>query len=556
MTSPEELGPEELGPEVVDAEELATVSWDVVVVGTGMGGGTIGYELARLGRRVLFLEKGSATAGIAGLYPEETFDLGRISDAEHDDHLARAGRNTEWYRDTTPGARPKPFRPIVGSGVGGSSALYGMVTERFFREDFEPRANFRDVGDSTVPESWPVKYAEMAPWYRKAEQLYRVRGTADPIRPDDDTDALRPPAPMTSSNSEVAGFLTERGMHPYNLHVACEYTDECKACQAFLCAAGCKNHAGNICVEPALRDHGAVVLDRTTVVRLESTRTRVTGVVARHEGRTLRFTGKVIVLAASALQTPVILLNSGSTDWPNGLANTNDLVGRNLMRHFIDTYLFRIRGREAVAGQTKEISVNDLYLADGDKFGTLQSMGHVPPYEFLMNTSRRSRSLLGSTRWVADRHWKTALQDRTVVMATITEDLPYLRNRILPGPGSTGGTGPVLELQYTISEADQRRHQEFGRRMRAVFGRYPGSPIRPIHLSGAKMNSALGHQCGTCRFGDDPKTSVLDPDNRAWGLDNLYVVDTSMLPSSAGINPSLTVAANALRVGNLIHGSL
>jgi len=257
---------------------------------------------------------------------EETFDLARISAAEHDDHLARAGRNTEWYRDTTPGARPKPFRPIVGSGMGGSSALYGMVTERFFREDFEPRANFRDVGDSTVPESWPVKYEEMVPWYRKAEQLYRVRGAADPLRPGDDTDSLLRPAPMTASNSEVAAFLTERGMHPYGLHVACEYTDECKACQAYLCAAGCKNHAGNICVEPALRDHGAVVLDRTTVVRLESTRTRITGVVARHSGQTLRFTGKVVVLAASALQTPVILLNSGSKDWPNGLANDNEAL--------------------------------------------------------------------------------------------------------------------------------------------------------------------------------------------------------------------------------------
>ncbi|WP_158895623.1 GMC oxidoreductase [Amycolatopsis anabasis] len=524
-----------------------------------MGGGTIGYELARLGRRVLYLERGHSTIspgqGIAGGYPEETFDIAELTDAEHTDRLARAGRNTEWYVDTTRKGKAKPFRPFVGSGTGGSSALYGMVTERFFREDFQPRGNFADVGDSSVPESWPIKYDELVPWYRKAEQLYRVRGTADPLRAGDDTDSLLPPRPMTAANAEVAEFLTERGMHPYNLHVACEYKDECQACQAFLCAADCKNHAGNICVRPAVRDHGTVLLDQTTVVRLEATRTEVTSVVARRNGETLHFRGKVVVLAASALKTPVLLLNSSSEHWPNGLANDNDLVGRNLMRHFVDLYLFRVRA-EPVAGQIKEIGVNDFYLDDGQKFGALQSLGRVFPYDAFVNLNRQTRKLFGSFRWLADRHWQSSLQDRVIVMASITEDLPYHRNRILPGSGGLEGPGPLLELQYRPGEADLKRHRKFMRTIKASLGKYPGSRVFPMHLSGARSNSALGHQCGTCRFGDDPKTSVLDPDNRAWGLDNLYVVDTSMLPSSSGMNPSLTIAANALRVAQVIHGSL
>ncbi|MDT0317174.1 GMC family oxidoreductase [Streptomyces millisiae] len=540
-------------------EELEGVTWDAVVVGTGMGGGTLGHELARLGRRVLFLERGYANAGagaLVGGYPEEAFDLAGVTDAEHDEHLARGGRNAQWFEDTTPGRRPKPFRPIVGSGVGGSSALYGMVTERFFREDFTPRENFSDTGDSTVPETWPVKYEELVPWYRKAERLYRVRGTADPLRPDDDTAALLPPGPVTPANAALAEHLTERGMNPYGLHVACEYQDGCQACQTFLCASGCKNHAGNICVEPAVRAYGAHLLDRTTAVRLEATRTRVTGVVARRLGSTHVFRGRVVVVAASALMTPVLLLNSASKEWPHGLANDHDLVGRNLMRHFVDVYLFRAGRGEPVRGQVKELSVNDFYRVDGEKYGTFQSMGHVPPYAFLVNSTRQNRRRLGPLRPLADRRWRPSVQERFVTMAAIMEDLPYADNRVLPGPGSTGGNGPFLELRYTVGAPDRRRHREFTRLLRSRLGRRPGSWLPPVHLSGADMNSALGHQCGTCRFGDDPRTSVLDRDNRAWGLDNLYVVDTSMLPSSGGINPSLTVAANALRVGQVIHESL
>lgn len=538
--------------------EEETILWDVIVVGTGMGGGTIGYELSRLGRRVLFLEKGIADSArqISGVYPEETFDLAELTDAEYADRLARSGRNTDWYLDATRPDKPKTFRPYVGSGVGGSSALYGMVTERFFREDFQPRGNFAEVGDSTVPEYWPVKYDEMAPWYAKAEQLYRVRGTADPLRPSDETDSLLPPGPMTAANAELSGFLSERGLHPYNVHVACEYRTHCQACQAFLCASECKNHAGNVCVVPAVRDHNAVLLDRTRVVRLEASRTKVNSVVARRYGETLRFRAKTVIVAASALATPVLLLNSSSKEWPNGLANDNDLVGRNLMRHFLDMHLFRVRTEEPVAGQVKEIGVNDFYLHEGEKFGALQSLGKVFSYETLMNTTRPGRKFFGALRGLAEERWKTSLQDRIVVMASIAEDLPYHRNRVLPAPGGPEGPGPLAELQYRPGEADVKRYQRFMRTLKTTLGKYPGSRIFPVHLSGARDTSALGHQCGTCRFGDDPKTSVLNPDNRAWGLDNLYVVDASMLPSSSGINPSLTIAANALRVAQVVHGSL
>jgi choline dehydrogenase-like flavoprotein len=431
-----------------------------------------------------------------------------------------------------------------------------MVAERFFRSDFTPRKNFKDVGNSTVPESWPISYDELVPWYQRAEGLYRVRGTADPLRPEDDTAALRPPKPMTAGSSEIAGYLADRGLHPYNLHVACEYKDECQSCQNYLCPSGCKNYSGNICVEPAVLQYGAELLDRTTVMRLEASRTAVTHVVAERNGKALRFEGKVVVLAASALLTPVILLNSSSPEWPHGLANSHDMVGRNLMRHFYDLYLFRLREKGAITGQVKEVSVNDFYQADDQKLGTVQSFGVLPPFGFFSNASSPDQATPRSFPPVFERRWKSSVQDRMAVLVSIMEDLPYAENRVLPGPGSKGRGGALAEMSYTMNEPDLNRHREFTRRLKSTFGKYRNSHFFPVHLPGAKMNSNVAHQCGTCRFGDDPKTSVLDPENRAWGLGNLYVVDASMLPTSSGINPSLTISANALRVAHVIDSTL
>jgi choline dehydrogenase-like flavoprotein len=541
-------------------EELAAIHWDAIVIGTGMGGGTAGYELAKLGRRVLYLDKGYSNVlsarPLRGKFPAQGLDLAKLSNAEHDDFLARCGRSAEWFTDTTDRAKRKNFRPIIGSGTGGSSALYGMVAERFFRSDFTPRKNFKTTGKSTVPECWPISYDEMVPWYQRAEGLYRVRGTADPLRPEDDTVALRPPKPMTAGSSEIAGFLADRGLHPYNLHVACEYKDECQSCQNYLCPSGCKNYSGNICVEPAVQQHGAELLDRTTVTRLEASRTAVTHVVAERNGKALRFQGKVVVLAASALLTPVILLNSSSPEWPHGLANKHDVVGRNFMRHFYDLYLFRLREKGAMTGQVKEVSVNDFYHADDQKLGTVQSFGILPPFGFFMSANRADQAAPRFFSPVFERRWKSTVQDRHVALVSLMEDLPYADNRILPGPGSKGLGGTLLEMSYTMHEADINRHKEFTRRLKSSFGKYRNSRFFPVHLPGAKMNNNIAHQCGTCRFGDDPKTSVLDPNNRAWGLDNLYVVDASMLPSSSGINPSLTIAANALRVAHVIDSTL
>ena len=324
----------------LSAREAERVEWDVLVIGTGMGGGMLGYQLARSGRRVLFVEKGRSTlpgtpGTIRAAMPELAEPLSARSPEAYYDALARAGRTTDEIEDIS-GRFPKRFVPFIGSGTGGSSALYGMVCERFFVADFTPRQNFRDPGDSTVPEAWPISYEQMAPWYAEAEKLLGVRGQPDPLRPEAAEVGLPAAPPFSPENQSLVNYLAGRGLHPYHLPMACDYTDGCATCQTYLCPQSCKNDAARNGVLPAVTEHGAQLLAECRVVRLEADRTRVQQVICQRRSDMLALKANVVVLAAGALATPVLLLNSRSGEWPRGLANGSDWVGRNLMRHLLD----------------------------------------------------------------------------------------------------------------------------------------------------------------------------------------------------------------------------
>src|SRR5271163_104415 len=530
----------------VTAREAERVMWDVIVVGTGMGGGMLGHQLAKSGRKVLFVEKGRSTLpGTPGTIRAAMPELaepraGRSPDAYYD-ALARAGRSTDEIEDIS-GRFPHRFVPFIGSGTGGSSALYGMVCERFFAADFTPRQHFRTPGDSTVPESWPITYDQMRPWYEQAEKLLGVRGQPDPLRPEAAEVNLPAAPPFSADNQPLVDYLVGRGLHPYHLPMACDYTEGCATCQAYLCDRLCKNDAARNCLLPAVVEHGAQLLADCRVVRLDAEGTRVRQVICEDRFGMLALQAKVVVLAAGALVTPVLLLNSRSGDWPRGLANGSDWVGRNLMRHLLDPIEIWPQPGHKTAAANKEIGFNDFYFWEGQKYGTVQSFGAIPPMEWLTNRpggrGRVLRLMSPAVRRIYERFFTGGL-----VLAAMLEDLPYLDNRVLPSdrPGVDGRQR--LRMQYRLHPNEIERRAVFLRQLKEVF-----KPFRKIPLGSGKDNANLGHVCGTCRFGTDPTTSVLDPQNRAHEVNNLYVVDTSFFPSSAGLNPSLTVAANALRV--------
>jgi choline dehydrogenase-like flavoprotein len=538
----------------LSAREAERITWDVIVVGTGMGGGMLGNRLAQSGRRVLFLEKGRSTLPgapdvIRAAMPEMAEPRSARSALTYYDALARAGRSTDEITDIS-GRFPRRFVPFIGSGTGGSSALYGMVCERFFARDFTPRQNFRDPGDSTVPEAWPINYDQMAPWYTEAEQLLGVRGQPDPLRPEAAHVGLPPAPPFSPDNQPLVNYLAGRGLHPYHLPMACDYTDDCATCQAYLCPRSCKYDAGRNGVLPAIAEYGAQLLTECRVLRLDANRTEVTQVICQHRSDMLTLKAKVVVLAAGALATPVLLLNSRPSDWPRGLANSSDLVGRNLMRHLLDWIEVWPQRGAKITAENKEIGLNDFYFWEGEKYGTVQSAGamaSLAPLEMLTNQPgllpKALRLMSPAARPIYERFFSGGM-----VLAAMMEDLPYLDNRVLPSDRPSTDGRQRLRLQYRLHPSEIARRATFLRQIKEVL-----QPFRVLTLRTGDNNSTLGHVCGTCRFGTDPATSVLDPNNRAHEVDNLYVVDASFFPSSTGLNPSLTVAANALRVATHIN---
>jgi choline dehydrogenase-like flavoprotein len=522
--------------------DLERREWDAIVIGTGMGGATLGYVLAKAGKRVLFCEKGCsslANDALRGDYAERFFPGLEAPQPKHRDLLARAGRYAEEIIDMSSGY-PRRFIPFIGSGTGGSTALYGMLLDRFHAADFAPRRYYPDAKDSTVPEYWPITYEELLPYYQQAEQLYGVQQNKE---------GEGCPAALHPANQELFDFLAAQGLHPRGLPKVTKGVQGCLGCQGYLCARACKHDAAHVCLRPALEQYGSELLDMCEVIRLEATRTKVTAVQCRHRGQELTLRTNAVVLAAGALETPRLLLNSASDHWPNGLANDSGFVGRNLMRHFFDLHAISTRARPHPGADIKELAFDDWYAADGGKFGTVQSFGAMPPVPLLIaDLEQRVRAsrmswlvpLLTLARPALCAGLDLLLSSR-VVLASIMEDLPYADNRVMLPVSPAQGR---LLLHYRIHPHEVERIRTFRQHLRELL-----KPYRVWHLKDAENNERLAHVCGTCRFGHDPNDSVLDATNRAHGLANLYVVDSSFFPSSGGTNPSLTIAANALRVG-------
>lgn len=299
-------------------------TWDVAVIGAGVGGGTLGHALAGRGHSVLFLERGYWQSPSRGAH-EVT------SDAQ----LHRGWwpeQMTHQSDDST-----KTFQHPLGCGTGGSSGIFGMMMERFRPLDFTPGRFVPEPGDSTITDSWPISYDDLEPYYSVAEKLYRVRGTADPLFSDTSA-CLQPPA-ATIKEQVLLNTLSATGLHPYRFHYACERVESCNGCPGSICPRACRNDAHRICVSPAVEQLGADILNNCRVVRLESSGRRVREIVAEHDGKECRVRARIVVLAANAFASPLILLRSPGDNSQTSLANGSGMVGRNLMLHVSDSML-------------------------------------------------------------------------------------------------------------------------------------------------------------------------------------------------------------------------
>lgn len=507
---------------------LLQQEWDAVIIGTGMGGGTIGRTLAEGGWRVLFIEKGPA-----GFRSE--------AQALHSDVFLPEARLLRGFwpepiRATVNNQTSEFFAPI-GAGVGGSSAFYAATLERPEPHDLQ-----------STNALWPCSYDDFAPWYAKAEALFHVSGTPDPLS-DADTGQLPPPPHTDPADATLMQELRTGGLHPYHLHSGVRHLKDCASCLGRKCPRTCKMDGRSAGVEPALATGNAALLDNAEVVRMSGTRDTVATLHIRHKDTLHELNPKRVILSAGALGSARLMLASTDEIWPNGAANSSDLVGRNLMFHLNEMFALWPRSRTKGNAASKSISFRDLYHMQGTRFGTVQSMGMQAGYGEILHYLRLmiARSRLRHIPRSSDIARIPAaiaakLFGEAKVFVGLLEDFAYPENRVTFDPNNPG----QFCVNYTVTPELEKRRRAFRRAIRRALPKH-----RKMFLHrGPEIN--FGHPCGTARFGSDPTRSVLRSDCRSHDLTNLWVVDSSFMPTSFGVNPSLTIAANALRVGHSI----
>jgi choline dehydrogenase-like flavoprotein len=493
--------------------------WDVAIVGTGIGGATWGYALAKAGIAVLFLEQGAVVAAQStaaeGVTPAQRMQQGWWPNAL-----------TQRLAD----GRDERFFAPVGCAVGGSSIHYAAALERMAPSDFDPLQT-----GSGQRVAWPVSYADFLPFYDAAETIYGLRGNA----------FTRGEELLSEWDKALLAVMRKNGLKPDRLQVAMRYDESCQECIGRVCPRQCKADARSACLAEALRHPDSGLLEGCEVQALEADAEQVRSIRAVHRGAELKIRAKIVVLAAGAFHSPQLLLRSRNSFWPNGLGNDSDQVGRNLMFHTSDMYaVWAPRRLNRQGRQRKSISVRDFYVLNDRRLGYIQSLGLDAGRGNIAGVLKdmlRRRGLhherLLSLLVKLPSHIASWVLGEASILAAMSEDDANPDNRIVLDPNQPDGA----YFTYTIPEDLRRRADS----LREEFARHI-KPWRLVRLSPA-LTMNYGHPCGTCRFGTDPASSVLNADNRSHRVDNLYVVDASFMPRSGAVNPSLTIAANALR---------
>lgn len=491
-----------------------TASPDVVVIGSGVGGSTLAAALAPSGRRIVILERGTRLAdGPEARDPEAIFARGRF--------------RTEETWDTPQG---EAFNPGAYYHVGGASKLYGAVLIRYRAEDFRPLAHL----GGTTP-GWPFPYETLEPWYQRAEELFEVRGDAgqDPTEPPHSGRYPHPPVPDEPAIAAVRARLRKAGAHPSSLPLGVDLdrwlARGATPWDAFPDTTGAKRDAESVGLAAALAHPNVTLETGARVTRLVAEGDRIASVDYVQGGETRRLTPRLVVLAAGAVNTAVLLLRSSDEARPTGLANRSDQVGRNFMNHNCSAALALHPLRANPSVYQKTFQVNDFYLTggpDGAPLGNIQLLGKISG-PILAATTPLPRP---AAAWIAGR---------SVDFYVMSEDLPHPDSRV-----SLKGERIVLDWR----RSNWATHEALVARTKALLRRagFPVVLTRPFD------RRTPSHQCGTARMGTDPATSVVDPFGRSHDHPNLFLADASILPTSAAVNPALTVAANALRAADHI----
>jgi choline dehydrogenase-like flavoprotein len=508
--------------------------YDIAIIGSGAGGGTLAWALAPAGKRILLLERGDYV-------PREPDNWNpRAVNVE-----AKYSTRETWYD-----AGGQPLHPHTSYYVGGNTKFYGAALFRLRREDF---GELRHAGG--VSPAWPITYEDMEPWYTRAEHLYHVHGErgVDPTEPPASAPYRFPAVRHEPRMQELADGFKRLGLHPFHVPLGIMLDEErprqsrcirCGTCDGFPCLIAAKSDAQVVCVDPALEHPNVTLLTGAYVSRLETgpSGREVTRIVVERNGATETYAADIVVVSCGAINSAALLLRSASDRHPRGLANSSDVVGRHYMGHVNSVVLALSRHPNPTVFQ-KTLALNDFYFGAEDWPHPMGHISFVGKLDGVSLSAGAPRLVPGMTLDLMARHsldfWLTS------------EDLPDPDNRV-----TLDRQGHIV-LSYTPNNVEGHRRliARLKELVRAADGHDHLVPMN--YFVGQRIPLAgVAHQNGTIRFGRDPRTSALDPDCKAHDLDNLYVVDASFFPSSAAVNPALTVMANALRVGAHLQARL
>jgi choline dehydrogenase-like flavoprotein len=498
---------------------MNTHRYDIIIIGTGAGGGTIAYALADSGARVLILERGD-------FIPQEEANWSPEAVWKNLRYRAR-----EQWLD----ANGRAFLPYTHYCVGGNTKFWGSVLYRLRREDFTAVQHMDGVSPA-----WPIDYDTLAPYYERAERLYHVHGQVG-VDPTDPPRSAFPyePIPHAKEMAAIVDQLRGFGLHPSPLPLglvnpgAANGCILCNTCNSFACRIHAKSESDVVCVRPAVTRPNVTLWTNALARRLCTTPSGdvIEGVEVERNGEVLRADAPVVIVSCGAVNSAALLLRSANGKHPTGLANSSGLVGRRYMAHLATMmqgfHPFRRNG----AVFQKTVAINDFYFRGPDTdypLGQIQSQG-------------RTHGVMAQTvaPWIPVQAYD-AWVSRGVDWLVMSEDLPHDENRV------TVESDGRIRLRYQPNNT--RAHARLVKETKRILRRLGFWGVVK-HSHGSKNTT---HQCGTLSFGTDPRASVLDPYCRTHDIRNLFVVDASFFPSSAAVNPALTIAAQALRVADHI----
>ena len=553
--------------------------YDVIVIGTGAGGGTLALHLAQAGKRILILERGP-------FMPQEKLNW---------DTNAVFLDNRYHTKETWQDKDGKDLHPQQAYFVGGQTKVYGAAMFRMRAEDF---GVIRHQG-GTSP-AWPIAYADMEPYYTRAEELFEVHGdlgaappvpggygsSFDPTEPFHSKKYPYPALPNEPRMQSIEDDVRKLGVRTFPMPLGLKRNDadplaskciRCDTCDAYPCLVHAKSDSDINCIRQILHLPNVTLMTNSRVTRLltNPAGTTVTGVEVIHSGdeNAATYTADLFALCAGAVNSAVVLLASANDRHPNGLANRSDQVGRNFMYHQADA-LLAITSDRNEDSYTKTWGTNDFYLKDPDPAYPFP-LGQVQPIGSFHHEMMKSDAPFFTPGFVLE-----GLKHYAMPWWLTTEDLPDPDNRVtihnttplsvdnrqpgVVGPHPSGDTGPTNQADRVTDAAPRRIQLSYTPNNVQSFERLKDRWVDVLKRAGHATTSlplhayfkkripieGVGHQNGTCRMGTDPSTSVLDLHCKAHDLDNLYVVDASFFVSASAVNPSLTIIANAIRVAD------